>query len=290
MADIEQIKKNKDKMDLAPNVDFVARHISLYQEGLQRLLANPVTPLARAFADSVQFENLEAIVQPQLTPEEIRQLLSVMPESLIRLSKLTTVKYFGMVPVPTYDEQGNFSGKPEWVDYDEFPRASDHPSRILVGVSTGTEIYSTPIPRTVSTNDLAVKMYQTHVFLHEFFHTLDYPRRDSAKRAAVVLEYDGEQFTLQDFWNEFEKLYLKEDKKFVSRYAATYADKLNEETKVKEPAKFNSAIGEQICESFVGYMLGIISNDNQEIEFKRAHPEEYKLIDKVCRAKVIATD
>lgn len=288
--DTETIERNKDKLDLKPEIEFVARYFHIYTQGLSDLLDKPVTEESQRFADSVEIIGLESIIGPQVSPDETRRILSVMPESLRQLSKLSSVQYEGCIPVPIYDEEGNFSGKAYIVDPDEFPRSGEHPSRVLVGRSNGHTVFPTPIPKSVSANEEAVKMYQVHVFLHEFFHTIDYPRRDSEKRRAVLLECDGSQFTLQDFWEEFEKLYLREDRKFVSRYAATYADKLNQRTRSDDPARFSSAIGEQVCESFVGYMLGIISNDNDCANFRCGHPEEYQLIDKLCRAKVLTAD
>ena len=105
-----------------------------------------------------------------------------------------------------------------------------------------------------------------------------------------MLECDGKRFTFQDFWSGFEKLYLQSDRKSVSIYATTYADDLNSKTKIENPTRFDTALGEQICESFVGYMLGIISNNNNITDFQSEHPDEYKLIDKLYRAKVIQKD
>ena len=63
------------------------------------------------------------------------------------------------------------------------------------------------------------------------------------------MEYKGEQFTFQDVWDSFEQLYVGKDSPFVSHYAASYADKLNTHTKIKDPKQFASAIGEVLCES-----------------------------------------
>lgn len=282
----DKAEENKAKMDLKPNVEFVANNIAVYRTGIAKMLSRTEPLAAEGLIARIGFDNLEGMVGAQLNPEEIRRLLRAMPESLIKLSKLVTVQYFGSIPIPTFDENGVFTGKPDWVGYDEFPREQDHPSRILVGISNGESIYPTPIPVTVCTDAEAVKIYQTHVFLHEFFHTIDYPRRTFEKRSEVLLENDGERFTLQDIWEEFEKLYLS-GKRSVSRYAETYSSKLNASTKINDTKSYDSAIGEQICESFVGYMLGIISNDHNEIDFKQSHPKVHKLIDKICRARVV---
>lgn len=289
MADTteERIESKKNNLDLRPMVEFVAENTATYAQGLQNLLNGPKTEESQRFADAVKFENLEQIIEPQVSPEEIRGILSVMPPSLVRLSKLETIGYIGMIPVPVYDKEGNFSGEAEWVNPNEFPRPGDHPSRILVGLSNGSIIYQTPIPKSVSTNKGAVKLYQVHVFLHEFFHTIENLRRDSEKRKAILLEYDGEKFTFQDFWDEFEGLCLGEGYKPVSRYAATYADRLNHATKARDPDRFTKAMGEQTAEAFVGYMLGILPNDNGYVNFSKGQHEAYKLMNKLRNAEVL---
>jgi len=73
-------------------------------------------------------------------------------------------------------------------------------------------------------------------------------------------------------------------------YAATYSSLLNQETRDNNPDKFNWALAEQICESFVGYKLGIISNDDGHVDFMKEHPEEYVLMDKLCKADVLMTE
>lgn len=131
-------------------------------------------------------------------------------------------------------------------------------------------------------------MYQFHVFMHEFLHTVDYPRRLIGKRERIKLENNGQSFSLETFWQEFGRLYVGKNKEPVSRYAATRLEEIKGECMVSP--KIDSALGEQICESFVGYMLGILPNDKDDISFKDAHPEEYGLIDKLCRAKVLVGD
>lgn len=195
------------------------------------------------------------------------------------------------------------------VPVEEFPREQDHPSRILVGASSGDVIYPTPIPASVSENERAVFLYQVHVFLHEFFHTIDYPRRDPSVRGKVVLEVDGDQFTFQDWWEAFEQLLLSgAEPNPVSSYANVYSDSLNQETKSNDPRKFAQAVAEQICETFVAYQLGIISNDEGWTDFKAesfgnqkqygkqilktapAANLKWVLMDKLCRARVIAQE
>lgn len=312
---IEKIEKNKDKLDLKPNIDFVSQHKDTYETGLARILEREPSPEAQEWIDGIEFIGEQDIVDPQVHPEDVRKILSVMPGSLIKLSKLKTVSYhtFGnprVIPVPGFDDDGNLDQrKITLAPVDEFPGPGEHPSRVLVGVSTGDVIYPTPIPESVSKDKAAVYLYQTHVLMHEFFHTLDYPRRNPEARAGILLETDGGQFTFQDWWKEFEELILSgKEPKPVSNYASTYEDSLNQEFAEQDYKKFSSALAEQICESFVAYQLGIISNregwknfrsesfgnEEQKDKFQQNKAKsanlKWELIDRLCRAKLLKTE
>lgn len=289
------IERNKDKLNLKPSIDFVSNNIGKFEDGLQALLSRNPSAEAQKWADGIEFVGAESIVEPQVSPEEARKILARMPEVLIKLSHLKDISYitFGhsrVIPVPGYDDKGNFdSKKVELVSIDDFPRPQDHPSRILVGVSNGKTIYPTPIPKTVSEDKRAVLLYQIHVMIHEFFHTIDYTRRDPALRSAVLLETDGEKFTLQDWWNDFEKVMLSsKESDGVSTYADIYKNDLNQTVKEEDNGRFTRAIAEQICETFVAYQLGIISNNQGLTEInKESFGEKWALIDKLCRAKIV---
>lgn len=312
---LEAIEKNKDKLNLRPNIEFVSQNIDIFESGLKKIMKIVPTPEAIKWAENIKILAVEEIVLPQLNSEEIRRLLARIPQAIRELSKLKEVTYllFGnakVIPVPGYDEFGNFdSSKVELVPINEFPRAGDHPSRILVGVSNGTIIFCTAIPPSISTDERAVWLYQNHVFLHELFHTVDYPRRSRRSRDKILLETDDETFTLQDWWAEFEKLILSgTEPKCVSSYAATYVDRLTRKNFRRKYKKFTSDLAEQICESFVAYMLGIISNDDGWTEFQKesfgnkkhqglfsqgkipSANKKWLLVDKLCRAKVLYKD
>lgn len=311
----EEIERKKDVLNLRPNIEFVSMNLQYFEKGLQSILGIEPDSESKVWAKGIKFRGIGKIVLPQVTPRDIRKLLSRLPKSLIQLSKLEIVTYllFGnkrVLPVPGFDQYGNFdSSKVELVPVAEFPRPNDHPSRILVGSSNGTEIRPTPIPKSVSQDERAIYFYQVHVFLHEFFHTIDYPRRDLELRSKIILETDGEHFTLQEWWHEFEQLILsKREPHCVSSYAATYLHELNKRTFKKNHQTFTRALAEQICESFVAYLLGIISNDDGWTDFQResfgnkkqqklfsegkslAANEKWFLIDKLCRAKVLQKD
>lgn len=312
LSEAEEVEANKNKLDLKPNIDFVSANKDKFEESIVRILHKELDEDSKSWSEQIVFSGTDDIVSPQVSPDECKQLLARMPKSLINMSKLQTVDYhtFGnvrVIPIPGFDEQGNFdSSKVQLVPVSEFPREEDHPSRILVGVSNGKAIYPTPIPKTVSEDERAVYLYQVHVLLHEFFHTIDYPRRNSEERSKILLEVNGQQFTFQDWWLAFEELILSgNEPQCVSIYANTYFNDLNQETREADYNKFTHALAEQICETFVAYQLGIISNDEGWTDFKKESfgnvsqltkqvKEEsesanlkWVLMDKLCRASVV---
>lgn len=312
LSEAEKIETNKNKLDLKPNIDFISANKDKFEKGLDAIYQREPNENSKAWSEKIIFNGTDDIVSPQVSPEESKQLLARMPKILIEISKLQTVEYhtYGkirVIPVPWFDEQGNFDqNKVQFVPVNEFPREGDHPSRILVGVSNGIRIYPTPIPKSVSEDERAVYLYQVHVFLHEFFHTIDYPRRNQQERSKILLELDGQQFTFQDWWLAFEELILSGiEPQCVSNYANTYFNDLNQKTKETDYNKFTSALAEQICETFVAYQLGIISNNEGWTDFKKESfgnlsqlTKEIKgnsesanlkwlLMDKLCHANVV---
>ena len=85
--DQELVERNKEKLNLKPSLEFIARYTSFYETALHDLLNRPATESSISFADQVVFDGIESIVQPQLSPDDIKKIISVMPESLIRLSR-----------------------------------------------------------------------------------------------------------------------------------------------------------------------------------------------------------
>ena len=153
------------------------------------------------------------------------------------------------------------NGCKESVLVDKFPRQNDHPTRMLIGCTspTGETIYQTAIPTSVSENHEAGWFYQIHVFLHEFFHTVELPRRNPADQEKVIL---NSRFTLEDWWNEWVELFARNrEPGFITPYAAAYAEDLTEEARVSRPKKHAEALAEQMCEVFVAYRLGVAPND-----------------------------
>lgn len=312
LSEAGKVEKNKSKLDLRPSINFVSGNRDIFEKGLNEILQREPTNEPVAWSKKISFHGTEDVVCPQVSPDECVEVLARMPEVLIELSKLTLIDYhpFGhvrVIPVPGFDEHGNFdSKKVQFVPVSEFPREGDHSSRILVGVSTGDKIYPTPIPKSVSEDERAVYLYQVHVLLHEFFHTIDYPRRSPEERSEILLEVDDQQFTLQDWWLAFEELIVSgREPQCVSSYANTYFDDLDQKTREMDYSKFTRALAEQICESFVAHQLGIISNDEGWTNFKsesfgnasqlakhikgESESANFKwlLMDKLCRAGVV---
>lgn len=344
----DKVEENKDKLDLAPGVDFVSKNHHSYIWAVASIFDRTPSEYAFEWGRRISFNWESDFAAPQVSPENIKELLSRMPRSLIELSKLKNVNYHlfngwaHLLPVPIFNEDWSFSwwadaislwdfprkkwktytvyGWVKWDNWWEFtpsPKESledDHPSRVLVWVSNWTTIFPTPIPSTVSQDREAIYLYQIHVLLHEFFHTIDYPRKKPQDRENILLEADWEQFTFQEWWEAFEELVLSWlEPECISSYADTYIDVLikeNKERELKEPdyTWFTRALAEQICETFVAYQLNIISNNSWWTDFRShsfwntkqlsefikwespAANLKWILMDKLCRARVLKKD
>jgi len=307
---VDPIEAKKNTLDLRPNIQFVLDHIGIYEKGIKALLARIPSKEAIDWAEKIEICDIENMVMPQVSPKDIHDIVARMPESLRKLSTLEYVLYNPNIPVPGFDELGNLDPKKiEVIPESDFPRPSDHPSRILVGQSNGEGIFPSPIPASVCEDERARWIYQVHVFLHEFFHTIDYKRRGEGVKDTVLLQTDGVEFSLGDWWKEFEDvLLLGEEPKSISMYASIYANDLTREVQGADPAKFTRAVAEQICETFVAYQLGIISNHEGWTDFQnesfgnrkqkelfetgkaKSANRKWELMDTLCRASVIQND
>jgi hypothetical protein len=143
------------------------------------------------------------------------------------------------------------------------------------------------LPSTAYKDAEAARLYQQHVLLHEFFHTVEIPIRDRESRTNILLETDGTQFSFQQWWEEFELFILDRFEKPVSRYAAGYEHDLTKAIQDSDNKAFTHALAEQVCESFVAYQQNIIPNDDGLTDFKANWPRTWGLMDKLCRAKII---
>jgi hypothetical protein len=203
---------------------------------------------------------------------------------------LTTVDYTwaNKVPVPRFNSEGRMVGQ-DMVPATIFPRQEDHLGRILIGYSTGNSIYPSALPRSIHRSESCRWFYQLHVFLHEYWHTIEYLRRDVDSRSKIVLETkEGKTTTFQEWWETWEYVYtFRRRTQFVTRYAATHADDLLKQVLEDDYERFTKALAEQICESFVGYILGIVPNDEDVPSFKQHSPEEWVLMDNLANSRVL---
>lgn len=294
----DAIEANKEKTNLGVEVGFVGANFERYSDAWKAFFrSKPEFPEVVGWAEAINFGEEINFCESQLSPDECGEILSRMPRVLVSLSKLKEVKSLPFVPVPKFDAEGNLdlSDKPDWTNLDDFPKPNQHPQRVLIGMSTGPEIFQTPIPQSVSTDTEARKMYQRHVFAHEFFHTVDYPLRAKGDREATeanrqaiqFIAADGQLFTFQDWWGEFECLMCDKGTTPPSIYASSYDSSLNWETRDADYDTFQTAVAEQICESFVGYYFNLLPNEEGYDDFKAAKPELWAMIDRLVTATLI---
>jgi hypothetical protein len=301
-SNVAAIEKRKDKLNFAPAIEFVESNLWKYQEGIQQLLWIPRSEEANIFANTVDIvgHSKEVDTKTQLTPKECRDLLARIPDILRKLSHLKTISYDYngagyRIHIPVYSTDGSFSRLAHAVRPTDFPRKlgntyeifrhikeddglhykseqivaheSDHPTRFVVGISNWATIYPTAIPKSIGSSD-TIKMYQTGVFLHEFFHTIELPHRSNkaSNRNMINLQYQWDSYTLQDWWKEWEDLYLTqwESQKSISYYASTYTNNLLD----RNDPLFEFSLAEQIAESFVAYMLNIQANSDGWTDFR----------------------
>lgn len=289
----QEIEREKDKMDLRPAIEFIEDNYGLFAKGRDTIMQRAPSEVARVWADGLQFPSQEKIREPQIHPEEAREILARMPELLIKLSKLKNVsyEYANQVIEPVYNPDGTMKTG-NTVPFEDFGKNNEHPTRLLIGMTpnSGETTYQSALPNTVYENIDAARMYQLHVLMHEFFHTIELPIRNPELRQRIRLETDEQKFTLQDWWQQFEDLVDSKQEPYVSRYAEGYAQKLTANSKRTDYEAYTVALAEQICESFVAYQLGIISNDHGSTNFKESMPRTWILVDTLCRAKLITKD
>jgi hypothetical protein len=170
------IEANKDNLDMAPAIDFVEKNLDIYQAWLDAMLEKEPSPQALAFAKWIQIIWEEDIIEPQIGITEARELLARLPETLLKISQMTTIDFhyskdaqwngYPIIPIPKFNERWDFEGEVTQLNPSNFPRKiwnnyicynkgiptteiateDDHLTRILVGVSNGFSIFPTPLP------------------------------------------------------------------------------------------------------------------------------------------------
>lgn len=285
----EDIEAKKDLFDLRRELNFVARHHDIYARNTRQLT------IGHSFIEPFWEYRNEGCLAPavivQLQPHEINLLVSAIPETFRTLSQLRVVDYghAGKVPVPIFLDNGDWNKGASLVPVENFPREGDHSGRILVGYSTGHFIYPTAIPVSVHCDATYRWFYQAHVFLHEFFHSIELPLRDNAKRKSVRLKpQNGDGYSFEQWWNFWVEEYANPHR-FPSMYSELYQDSLSWKTMQDCPAEFERALAEVVCESFVGYMLGIVPNADDEPDFEKRNSWEWSMINKLANSAVVSS-
>ncbi len=280
-------EERMDTLNLSPALQFIQRHLPAYKRGFARFMSKPAVKIdATSRVTCSSHKGIEAC-GPHVLSHAIPEILERMPETIQRLSMLKTVdyRYAGLIPVPQFEPDGSWkSSTVKMVSINEFPRKDDHPSRILIGCSDGNTIMPSALPECVHPDPIIRWYYQFHVFLHEYFHTVEFLRRSVEKRSEVILTSNSGTFTLSDWWEKWVKLYRDNpNPRFPSRYAETYGNDLVSGT---EAGRFTTAIAEQICETFAGHQLDIAPNDEDEPDFRRHFLEGCHLIDELITARI----
>ena len=268
--------------DLRPHLEFVKAHKDKFKAAIAELLTRKTQ---QEFAASIEVDTFNEY--PQYQGSFITSLLTSMPESLVAFSDLEQVWSDKHIIVPEFSEDGNWTKKVENVSPESYP---EDQYEVLVGYTSekGDKIIQSVIPEHFTDDPEAIWIYQTHVFLHEFFHTIEVNKRTVEQRSAMRFSYKGQTFNFQEWLDEFEVLLLSgEEPESVSYYASVYKDKLNSTYKNQDAKGYTTALMEQICETFVAYQLNIISNPNAWTNFKEAANQKWTLMDKLCQAHPI---
>lgn len=304
----EQVEANRNLLDMRPALDFVGKHKAIYAANLSGRIQ--ASKQAGDGGRALRVDSISAIGEPNHLAYlqigqagRIRDLLFLMPTSILEMSYLKTIsfeEYDGLVVVPGFDEFGYFDRRQvKAVPLNSFPQKGEHPSRILLGQSNGETIRMMAIPPSVSEDRDAVSYFQAHVFVHEFFHSIEYPRR--ADRSVVKLySHDGNSFTLEDWWQEYSNLVLfGQETEPVSFYSAAYGRDLSPDVLMVDKERYDRALAEDMAECFVAYLLDITPNSKGELSFKQrslggkiAGPlsggnQKWQLMEKLFRSSVV---
>lgn len=277
-----------DRLNLRPALDFIATHGDIYEGFVHDLMTLPSVAINAVDEFTTLDEHLVGD-SVHVTGDEALEIFSRLPASFQKLSMLQNINYHfaRMIPVPIFEEGGEWKEAVEIVEESKFPReaANDHPHRILIGRCDGTMIYPSALPVCVHDSVRVRWMYQLHVMLHEFFHTIEFLRRDSAIAQKIILRSGANLYTFHDWWHKWEDLFRTPLRPLCpTRYAQTYVDALTAETPQGE---FTRALAEQVCESFVGYVMGIVPNDEDDTSFKHHSPEAWELMNELATSEVI---
>ena len=268
-----EIEANKDLTDLKPELDFVQRNLCIYNASIENLL-RWAKPIDIKTTDESE-ENCR-----QMPPKFAQDILSALP--LRSLSRLEEINYNwgAKVFIPSFNDEGFLKGCEKSLPLDKFP-LDEHPSRILIGNGTDKTIYVSAVPPTVSENNTAIRAYQTHVLVHELFHTVERRFRDVENAEGMKFVGPEGASDFADWKRRFlESLWNGGDVQVVSNYASNYSNKIKPDMDIGD-----IALAEQMCECFVGFNLGILPNNHGHTSFEEAHPDLWYLMQELSLAK-----
>ncbi len=294
-------------MNMRPNLAFIEKHKLQFAANVKRYLQGRVSVFSVEWARNVAIKNDSMDDTLQLESGFALDLLRQLPEGLQRVSQLKVIDYEWQknVAVPKFNEEGIFTGA-QLPSIEEFNAGDYHKTRVLTGYTKpdGTAIKPTHIPSEVCSDPLAVRLYQAHVLLHEFFHTVEVLLRSEESAGKLLL--DSER-TFADWARDFLES-LDEERQHISHYAGVYHDAIYDEAgNVRSTiTPHDYAVREQMAESFVAYLLDIISNPAgytsfQNQSFGNIHPGEellkhggqskrYGLMKELCNAQLHFTE
>lgn len=268
--DKEQVaEERRERMNMRPNLEFIEENKPQYTANVQLFVDGEISDFSRKWADAIKILDNTDNKTLQITPKFARELLAHIPEGLQRVSHLKTIDYEWQhnVALPKFDDDGNFTGA-TLPSIQEFNASSVHKTRVLTGYTSpdGTTIKPTHIPKEVSGDPEAVRLYQTHVMLHEFFHTIEINLRSQETAQKLQL---SEGRTFADWTKDFLKS-MQEEKQHTSYYAGVYHDAIYDTVGDVCPTvtAHDYAIREQMAEVFVAYLLDIISNNHGYTSFQ----------------------
>lgn len=265
----EIVEERKERMNMRPNLEFIEKNKSQYVANVERYLGGGIPDFSRQWASSVNITNAIEDQTLQLEMAFARSLLAHIPEGIQRVSHLETLDYEWQqkVAVPKFDEDGIFSGV-QLLSIDEFKSGGHHRTRVLTGYTKpdGSEIKPTHIPSEVSADPEAIRLYQAHVLLHEFFHTVEVTLRSEESANQLQLS-PGRTFAdwARDFLDS-----LKKEQQHTSYYSGVYHDAIydGQGKMLPKVTPHDYAVREQMAEAFVAYLLDIISNSEGYTSFQ----------------------
>ncbi len=250
-------------LEVITSFEFVCEHRKIYKDLCDKLLQindTVVIPeLTQIFKEWQELE-LNSIFP---TLEELRAILSNMPDVLLQLSSINKIYYNFINEVILIKINNDWEIYREKIDKSEYDY-SKHSTMFYTWMTANNDMwiyfFHNPITKDIlswnydlNNEDLIEIKKQfniINVFLHEFMHTV-INRINEIWETALI--YKSEEFTLQSIFDDFKKIIFSEkEPESISPYAeySRYDFETNNTS--------NNPIEEAICETFVSYQLGIL--------------------------------